>query len=248
MIRHWSTAWSTATYAGDVKPGDLITANRKVWKVLEVCPTNPANWTSDETERDGYYRADRYETLRPHDILVIKDGQQYGLHTGWAVQVDIVPEHHPVCTICREPWPCLHHDAEYEGRRASERLDLMLSTLPGCCWACREPVTRRMSSIGFEGENLDVPGGPAVVFHMRRGCRHRAVEYEQRWAAQEPKHRRRSLSCDGHLSNHVDGPECTEPACPGSHADHGSIVNCHYGSETCLRCKDARARLAGESA
>lgn len=101
--------------------------------------------------------------------------------------------------------------------------------------ACAEPVTARQKCLSFS-ENLEVPGGPPVTFHLRSRCNYSAVKYEQRWVAADPNRRRPTLSCPGHVTNHNDGTyDCTQLGdCPGPQARHPSYRMC--------RCPDCHAR------
>lgn len=151
----------------------------------------------------------------------------------------------PACSCCGEPMPCR---AELEDRDVTESLaqvEKMVTRLPGTCWGCGEPITNRQKSVTYPGDNMDLPGGPAVRFHTRATCHGVAQRYELRWIAVDPR-RERILTypkCGGILIVHADGSsECRagqgplgdeqamRPDCRGhlTH-DHGTVAACFVG-------------------
>lgn len=154
----------------------------------------------------------------------------------------------PACSCCLEPAPCR---AEMEDRQVEQdmrNLGKYAGRLPGACWACEEPITKRQVSVIYTGINLDYPLGPQVMFHTRAKCEHAARRYEERWLAADPD-RPRILTypyCPGRLYVHQDGSsECVswtrsgEPVesadgCQGySTHDHGSRAACYLRSHGC---------------
>ncbi len=89
----------------------------------------------------------------------------------------------PRCSCCGWPMPC--RQDIIDARAAAEMADLNrhLAKLPGCCWGCTEPITSRQNTVTYPGDNLDLPGGPAVQFHTRTHCAGAARDYERRWLA-----------------------------------------------------------------
>jgi hypothetical protein len=131
--------------------------------------------------------------------------------------------------------------AEAEAKHADRYM------MPGVCPACNEPITSRQKAIVTFDENIEIPGGPPVTFHRRRGCLGGAIGYEKRWAKADPATRRTALSCPGDICRHTDGTECSEgPLCPGDAVPHRSVTVCHPSySGSCQRCADGiRARNA----
>jgi hypothetical protein len=65
--------------------------------------------------------------------------------------------------------------------------------LPGCCHACREPITARQKSVTFEGPNLLFPelGDDSAVFHLREMCRWAARRYDETWTKAQPGRRQK---------------------------------------------------------
>ena len=247
----------------DLERGDLIEADRKAWRVVEVRPVPVADW--DESDREYYGRLARqhrnpkyvsmsravpseeeWESRPVYLIVVPADGgkrhhlrvRPYGGFRGaW-----VLSPHYPVCKDCGELWPCREVEITQEVDRQAAKLAELEKILPGCCWSCGEPVTSKQASIRFDGDNLLLPGAHPPVFHLRRkgGCRSDAAGYEKRWVAAEDGRRWR-LQCPGKLVRHVDGDECSEdPFCPGGDASHGTFISHVYGSAPrCLRCQDA---------
>lgn len=135
----------------------------------------------------------------------------------------LLPTHYAVCAECQELAPCLHHTAKQVAERAAKQMDEQLSVMPGCCWGCQEPITKRQRSIAFDGDNLEVPGGIAVVFHTRDSCAGAARRYEDKWVSVDATRRRR-LRCLGQVTHHFDGDECSEGAgCTGGMVPHRSV-------------------------
>ncbi|WP_407566841.1 hypothetical protein [Polymorphospora sp. A560] len=116
-------------------------------------------------------------------------------------------------------------------------VDRLAAVLPGCCWACGEPIAGRQRSIEFVGENLLLPGASPAVFHtahsrkavrpdMPKTCREQAEDYETHWVAAEPGRTRR-LTCAGRMFRHFTFSECTAGAdCPGEDAFHQERSYC----------------------
>lgn len=263
----------------DLAPGDLIALDRRVWRVAEVRPVPVADWDDDDRgywERMGRQRRNpKFVPLtsdgpaseeawdrRPLYLILVpsEGGKRHHMRirpyaTIWGAWV--LSPHYPVCKDCGEPWPCRELDITREVSREAAEMERLEKILPGCCWACGEPVTHRQASIRFDGENLLLPGAPSPVFHLRRKghCLSGAFSYEKRWVA-AGEGRRWRLQCPGKLTRHVDGDECTgDPYCPGGNASHntftchsygrlpdGSVQSVYGPGFRCLRCEDALER------
>jgi hypothetical protein len=257
----------------ELERGDLIQSDRKLWSVVEVRPVPVIDW--DERDRESYERWTRQRrnsqfvplvsampaseedwAYRPLYLIAIPAGGGKRHHTKICPYGSIrqgawvISPHHPVCKDCGELWPCREVEITQQVDREAAKLAKLEQILPGCCWACGEPVTHRQSVIRFDGDNLLLPGADPAVFHLRRKgtCLSGALAYEKRWVA-AGEGRRWQLQCPGKLIRHVDGNECSEdPFCPGGKARHQAFMN-HtfgrlsvYGSDfICLRCKDAIA-------
>lgn len=254
----------------EVAPGDLIAANRAIWRVAEVRDVPVPDW--DEHDREYFEQAREYARTSPGSVVAATDEDSWQRrplyvivtpagggkrrrirvrpYAGFRVAYVLHP-HYPVCTECGEPWPCREIDITQEVAAEAAKLAALESILPGCCWACGEPVTHRQNAIRFSGDNLLLPSRPGPLFHLRRKCLSGAIQYERQWVP-AAEGRRWRLSCPGRLIIHVDGPDCTEdPLCPGPQARHGTFANhpsmlaarvMGFGAEDCLRCSDALAR------
>ena len=257
----------------DLAPGDLTVIDRKACQVTGIRDVPVADWDEEDeaayqkavTPSDGTQIRPRAErgpdgrlvsredwSLRPVYLTVVPAGSKKREHrkgrpwAGWprGTQMLVIPAHYPVCSSCGELYPCCHLEIEDETAEQMRRLAELEAVLPGCCWHCKQPLTRRQKTIEFPGDNLLLPGAPPAVFHRRRdGCGHAATRYEDKWVAAAAGRRRR-LSCTGNLILHIDGPECSEdPYCPGPRVQHRSgFMNHRYGDYRCTRCADALAR------
>ncbi len=242
--RYWFPL-GTRNHYGEPEVGQLVAHDHQAWRVVEI------RTHRTDTERPLRIRL-RPARLADHpDPVTAASGDQHfsaGRHVSWHVFPD--PQHYPVCACCGEPMPC----REETGRRMAERAITTMTRHenPSVCPACSGPFTTRQKTITFD-DNLEVPGGPPVTFHMRGKCRGDALTYEKRWAAAQPG-RRRQLSCDGDLTNHNDGTyECTaHDLCPGPAVPHLASLSvcgcapCHARPWTwgrgCQPHPDARRR------
>lgn len=231
----WYPSGTRITYDNPA-PGTLIAWNHAAWRIISVERRPEDLWSEESREQVREY-GDRYSpyavVLRPVDAS--DDPKDWGRdehvesrHSLWHVYDD---EHYPVCAKCLEPVPCREEMAEREAAKASAHMSRYET--PGTCPACEEPVTVRQRSMTFP-DNMEIPGGPAVTFHVGRyGCRRSAGDYEKRWIEADPTRGRPTLSCEGHVINHNDSTyECTMMAdCSGPAADHQSLSTCR-----CLDC------------
>ena len=236
----------------DLQRGDLIEADRKAWRVIEVRPVPVADW--EEQDREYYewltrqHRNPQYVPMgrsapteeewesRPLYLILVPaaGGKRHHLRVrpyGGFRGAWVLSAHYPVCKDCGELWPCREVEIAQEIDKQSAKLADLEKILPGCCWSCKEPVTHKQGSIRFDGDNLLLPGAPSPVFHRRRKghCLSAAMTYEKRWVAAE-EGRRWRLQCPGKLIRHVDGDECSEdPYCPGGGVSHNTFMSHVYG-------------------
>ncbi len=222
--------------------GELIACpDRKAYRVVAVEEREQANWheqTMKAWEKAGrpdpYTWEDRERAmrLRPAGDPNAK-AYGYGLYP-WASNDRWWPlrEQYPVCCDCGLIWPCPCDERTTEARTAMKELDRLGGIMPGCCWACGEPITARHRSIEFDGENLLMPGAAPAVFHAAHSrkathgtCRSEAEAYEQRWVAAQPGRTVR-LRCPGLLYRHLSESECTREDCPGVDATHAKYSHC----------------------
>lgn len=179
--------------------GELMPWQHAVWRVVDVRRVPEDQWTDEQRryfERRG--AAPVMVVVRP--VAITSDdptARAHDLHLStrhswpeWWVYRD---EHYPMCGTCGEPTPC----RESLGMRIAEQAMAQLARFeqPGVCPNCAEPITARQKSWTCP-DNLEIPGGPPVTWHVGRGrCRWAAAEYEKRWVALDP--RRTPLLTDG---------------------------------------------------
>lgn len=234
--------------------GTLIGLNHGVWRVIDVQSQPREEW--DDTDHQavaehGDDHAPQLVHLQPVCGRETRPGRVRtwpGMHS-WHVYRS---EHYPVCGLCGEPTPCREREAD---RITEHELTVMARyETPGVCPACQEPVTGRQKSITFT-DNIRVPGGPSVTYHVgRERCRDAASRYETSWAAQDPT-RRTTLSCLGRITTHNDGTyECTAgDECRGPNARHEtyaacSCSDCHaHGDFGCHPASNAVRRGSGNT-
>jgi len=230
------TPTGTETHYGAPKAGWLIAFEHEVWRVIDVRTPARDLWSEEERRRYEMTRRRptvvtlRHVDMDPEDPLAARFDIHLGDHgrAGWEVYPD---EHYPVCARCGEPSPCREVMAARVAANAAQLMGRYLSE--GMCPACEKAVTPRQESIRFD-DNLELPGGPPVVFHLAGECTYWAREYEKRWAQLDPARRTR-LSCPGEVTTHNDGTyECTNAAvCPGPAAQHAAYSRCR-----CPSCHD----------
>lgn len=259
MTRDWSPSiydHTIRTRGAIPEVGQLIgCSDRRAYHVIEVIERSRANWhdaTTRKWEEAGspdpatWPDRERKVVLRPVRALHPSGRTRITLtlypwtrdEQWWAL-----PDPYPACVECQMLWPCPCDDRNQAAAAAMAELERLGGVLPGCCWACSEPITSRHHSIEFPGENLLMPGAPAPAFHTShsrkaaRGpsgnqtCRGDAEQYEQQWVAADPTRKVR-LTCPGIMFRHFGYSECTTSAdCPGENASHANFVHCttaHY--------------------
>lgn len=244
---------------GQPKVGELLGHEHGVWQVTEV-----VKLPLSDADRDRWLESGMPDLgtwwRRPYEVHVVQVG---GVRPGWAaegaVKGTMTPnlERHAgwyvypggrwaQCSCCGEPMPCRAELEDREVTSALNRIDKLARRRPGCCWCCEEEVSSRQKAVVYDGDNLDLPGGPQVRFHTRRSCWHQATRYEERWLAVDPR-RERILTwpkCGGLLLVHADGSseclsapgplgrECSSaPDCQGhlTH-DHGTQSACYVSA------------------
>ena len=233
---HWYPDYTTQS-ANPPKAGDLIAWEHTVWRVLAVQVKPESEWTDEERRAVRGYKRSAWDRIAPATVTArpllpttVGPGatrQDLFLHKAagrfeWHIYRD---EHYPVCAQCGEPTPCRERVSEQVATR--EMAVMARYETPGVCPACAKPISTRQKSMTFQ-DNVKIPGGPAVTFHIGRGqCRYGAAEYEEEWAAANPA-RRTTLSCLGEVTNHSDGTyDCTAGVeCRGPMARHESYATC----------------------
>lgn len=223
--------------------GELIAwRDRKAYRVVDVEERDLANW------HDSTMNAWKNDSMpdpatwpgRERAIVMISDGdpgarKRAASLFAWSPTDQWWPlrDQYPTCNDCGLIWPCPCDERTDQARVAMKELDRLGAILPGCCWACNEPITGRHHSVVFDGENLLMPGAGAVIFHTshsrkagRGTCRGQAEAYEDTWVLAGPGRHVR-LRCPGVLYRHIESNECTVgDGCPGVDATHPTHAHC----------------------
>jgi len=239
-------------HAYDAEPfppaGAVVAYDRGVWRVTASRYLTEVEWNDGDRERYAALGQRDRKNWRwaPYRVEVefaggvLPDafkrhaeddgmGGVLDVHAGSNTEWWVYPHGRwPQCSCCGEPMPCRAELQDLKVDAAMQKMETMGAKMPGCCWGCGEPVTRRHKTVRYAGENLDLPGGPGVVFHIRQSCHYLAVKYETRWLAADTS-RRRILTwpkCRGALHWYPDGSNTCkdgEPDCQGwvTH-NHGS--------------------------
>jgi hypothetical protein len=264
--RHWRPAGDSnnPAHTGGVIPevGAVIAIlqTRDAWRVLEIDEVHQANWADQTLAAWRRVGSPPWETwdgrerriwVEPARNAGPKDRRGLRLAPWWfGEQWRPLSDPYPTCIACDRLWPCACHDQNREAAAGLAEFERVAAIAPGCCWACGEPVTGRQKAVAFDGDNLLLPGGPTVVFHIanhRRPtggwttCLERAEEYEVRWVAAAPgrvarlrcpgvqfQHRTKALECSagtacvGPRARHAEWQYCTTQVLPNGSACSGS--------------------------
>lgn len=229
--------------------GDVVAFLRRAWEVVHVADADP---TPEEAaslagilEPWRTQRAPFRVTLRrlhgePSKHENERQEVGYRIPAGYQSWLKIYPSGRvPLCSCHGHPWPCLEADQQKLAEKELERAEAALNLPPGCCPACKEPVTTRQRSITFGGPNVTNPLAEGPTFHLRRKCYGSAAAYEEKWVTAEPGRRRSllTLRCEGTVVVHADGTgECFGAAgsdCPSIYAFHRASMACYYQSHGC---------------
>lgn len=252
MTRDWRPLiheHSIRTRGAIPEPGQLIACpDRRAYRVIGVYDRDFANWheqTVQQWEKAGRPDPKTWKdrergleldpVVKPHPRGKDRIGRRL-TPWAWNEQWWALPDPYPACVECQMLWPCPCDDRNRAAAAAMKELERLGGVLPGCCWACSEPITSRQHSIEFPGENLLLPGAPSPIFHTSHSrkshqgtCRSEAEAYEQKWVAAAPE-RRVLLRCEGVLFRHFGYSECTaRDACPGEGATHREFAHCTTG-------------------
>jgi hypothetical protein len=260
-VNDWYPLRTRTLWCAAPPPGAVIALHHAAWTVEQVTPLDLDPHDRDQWLAEHMPNLDTW-TLRPVrlDLRHLGGARPSKAGDGWAgvATITIRARHGyeprtwhlygdgrwPQCSCCGEPMPCR---AEMEDRQVTaslNRIETLTSRLPGCCWACGDPTTRRQDTVTYPGDNLDLPGTPGPTFHTRRACYSAAHSYEERWLAADPR-RERTLTwptCGGWLIVHADGTsECRTEHAPLSGQRYESQPDCqghlthdHRGASMCL--------------
>lgn len=145
--------------------GRLIAYENRVYRVADALPGSGEIFLQPADDPNGEVRR------------FYSDGRQ-----SWRV----LPEHYAVCARCGEPMPCRELREQWKANWALKKARELMSIPEGACWYCRKPISSRQRSVTFPGDNLKLPGGPAVTFHIGiTDCRRGALNYQEKWVKAE---------------------------------------------------------------
>lgn len=238
------------TYHNRTRPqvGDLVAWRYAAWRVQSVTPIEDYDLTDSQQKQLAGFKPEFRERHRPFHIVLrhhsgpvhIKPGETAGfkkLHDGsrevsftswphrraWPVLTDP----YMTCSCHGHIWPCETRDQMVVAAHQAAQMDrLLITTTPGVCAACREPITDRQKSLTFPEPSLLVPGAPGPTFHAGRGdCWASAETYERNGRLVADPYLPRLASCPGirfiHEAQHLTGAgriDCTAgPDCTGHH-------------------------------
>lgn len=162
------TPWGTCRVDGVPERGALLADEHVVWEVIEIGrldhdPDSPGSRTHELTlvSRTGPVTRRRVQTSR---------------FSAWWTYLC---RRFPVCSCCGEPAPCRAQVVEDTARRAVQGMARFATAHR--CPACLEEVMATQASATFP-DNLRVPLGPPVTFHLDRPvCQAAAAVYEHEW-------------------------------------------------------------------
>lgn len=236
MIRFGQDTWyptehTRYQHADKLTPNQIVIWEHRAHRVIETRERNVTDWPQQYHEKwielgmpDVATWAYRpfVVVVRPEDQPTAKPQHLLGpANHGWRT----LTEHYAVCHRCGDIPPCRHVHHDKIAQRAAEKFAEDMAILPGCCHACREPITRRQKSVQFTGPNLIRPdlGDNSAIFHLRSKCHGSVRRYDERWAQATGKPRR--FFCEGTITVHQGGEtDCTELAtCPGDVDHRGRI-------------------------
>lgn len=203
-------------------PGALVAEDHCVWRVTMVSELHPAvDWPGARTH---------LVTLDPLTGSRARYSVETTRYSAWWTY----PGRYPLCSCCSEPPPCRAELLEQSVQRelaAMRRFDAV-----DTCPACQIAVTPGQPAVTFP-DNIQVPLGPPVTFHLTlRRCLRAAIDYERRWLA-AGTHRRPLVVCQGTLHREHGGMwRCTAgPECLGHDTTHAVTVR----NDTVHRSGDA---------
>jgi hypothetical protein len=166
------TPWGAVRVDGVPIVGALLADVHAVWEVTDVV----------EIDSDGDWPGARTHVLSlasrtgPLAVRTVATGP----YSAWWTY----PGRFPMCSCCGEPWPCRACLAESDADRELSRTRCFETA--GRCPGCGEPVERDQSQVTFP-DNLEVPMGPPVTYHLGwTRCRIAAGEYQQAWLCRYP--------------------------------------------------------------
>ena len=198
MTVRWRPLGTQSVYGPP--PVGLIAYRHGVWQVLAVQSLERALWNDTDEQRwldvrmpepwplamydPGPYRVEVRHVggVNPnrHDVGAMTVHSTSKWREPWRVYLG---SRWPMCSCCGQPVPCTAELLDQQINAEMLQLEEHSAKLPGCCWACSEPISSRQRSVAYPGVNLDSPTGPEVRFHTRYACAQSAESYKQRWLA-----------------------------------------------------------------
>jgi heme/copper-type cytochrome/quinol oxidase subunit 2 len=162
--------WGAVRVDGLPQPGATVAFEHRVWEVVSVVPAPPANGDVE----------DRLDAMTHEVLLRARTGEDTELGVpvhGYCWWWTYPEARFPVCSCCGGPPPC-------QAQLANTAVETELARMrrfeqPGVCPACGGRVAEGRLAI-FE-QNLAVPLGPPVTFHLDDpDCRRAAEAYRAR--------------------------------------------------------------------
>ena len=256
MTARWQPLGTQSVYGPP--PIGLIAHQHGVWQVLSVVALERALWNRHDEQRwlsigmpspwllgpwlNSPYRVEVRHVggANPHCVdtgaLTVHSTSQY--RNPWRAYPSA---RWPACSCCGQPAPCVAELLDQQVDVELAHMERHAAKIPGCCWACSEPISSRQRSVVYAGINLDSPTGPEVRFHTRRECARVAERYETRWRTEDST-RPRYLTwprCLGTLLTHQDRTqECGGDGldtCLGHTHTHAVMSSCIVRSHGCDR-------------
>lgn len=161
--------WGAVRVDGVPAAGSLVADDHTVWRVVEVV----------ELDCDPDWPGARTHELVLQSLTGPRASRRVptGPYSAWWAYAD----RYPVCSCCGEPPPCREQLADEAVERALDRMRRF--ELAGVCPACGQPVTARQRAATFP-DNIEIPLGPPVTFHLApAACRRAAAAYQRAWLA-----------------------------------------------------------------
>ncbi|WP_134324551.1 hypothetical protein [Cumulibacter soli] len=168
-------------YSRRPEEGDLVAWNYAAWRVAHVRTNDP---TEEQAARINAYSEPFRDRRLPYSVTLTRLHGPKNRHENSRgdLGLTIDPSHGggfwwfykseriPLCSCCGHPYPCKAAVDDKRAERAGEALDRKMAwSQPGVCYACGEPITRRMKAGRVGTEHAEIPGFPAPSWHVGRG-------------------------------------------------------------------------------
>lgn len=229
MTDHWRPREGWPQRLDEIPLGSIIAFDRQPYRLIETSERPYDLWPEQYKTVHANYAAQctalgwntpDHATWRARPLVYVlqRDGQpaaklRHRLAPARSLFY-VLPEHYGLCHRCGEVPPCREVEIDRATARETERMERLMSILPGHCLGCGQAVTHRHEAFRYPGPNLWRPdlGDDSAVFHAarsRRECRAAVADYDHQWASAAPGRRRR-FACEGNFTVHADGSrDCT---------------------------------------